>query len=101
MIEKDLIRSVNDATLLLCCGDEPLKERLLSAIRALNVTLNQRQDWPVMLRRRAQDILDELNSAVTPEAAITAMDSQSARRLAERILHLYADCQAAVARKKS
>lgn len=95
MIDRHLLRSVTDAILELCCSDAALKDRLLSAVRALNVVLIRREDWPVALRQRAQDIADELNSHGTPEQAIAAMDLQSARRLAERILHLYADCRIA------
>jgi hypothetical protein len=98
MIEKNLLRSVTDAVLELCCADVLLKDRLLSAVRALNTVLVRREDWPVPLRRRAQEIADELNSRGAPEQVIAAMDFQSARRLAERILHLYADCQIAANR---
>jgi hypothetical protein len=95
MVEKELLRSVTDSVLQLCCGDENLKGRLLSAVRALNVVLIRREVWPAMLLQRAQEISDELNAQGTPEQAILAMDPQSARRLAERILQLYSDCHVA------
>lgn len=95
MVEKELMRSVSDAVLALCCGNEALHGRLLAAVRALNVSLQRREDWPAMLRRRAQEISDELAKHGTPEESVSTMDIQTARRLAERILHLYADCHRA------
>jgi hypothetical protein len=95
MIDSSLTRSVTDAAVELCCGDSLLKPRLLSAVRALNTALVQRENWPPMLRQRAQDVADELNACGAPEQAIAAMDAHAARRLAERILHLYADCRIA------
>ncbi len=95
MVDKTLMRSVTDAVLELCCSDHDLKNRLASAVRSLKTALVRREDWPLKLRQRAQDIADELDFQQTPEQLIAAMDSQSARRLAERILHLYADCRAA------
>ena len=32
MVERNLLRSVTDATLELCCGDAILKDQLLSAV---------------------------------------------------------------------
>jgi len=95
MVEKELMRSVTDAALELCCGNASLKDRLLFSVRALDVALIRREDWPLMLRRRAQEISDELHTHPTPEQAVRGMDDQAARRLAERILQLYADCQVA------
>lgn len=93
MIKSDLVRCVTDAALELCCGEAGLKDRLLSAVRALNVVLIRHEDWPPELRQRAQEISDELKVGGTPDATVAAIDQQSARRLAERILKLYADCQ--------
>jgi len=95
MISSDLMRSVTDAALELCCGNADLKTRLLFAVRALNVVLIRKEDWPAILRVRAQEISDELSRYGTPEQTISNLDAQSARRIAERILQLYADCQAA------
>ena len=95
MINSDLLRSVTDAALELCCGDADLKGRLLSAARALNVVLIRQEDWPARLRQRAQEIADQLSVRGTPEQTIAAVDLQTARRLAERILQLYADCRVA------
>lgn len=95
MINSDLMRSVSDACLELCCGNADLKGRLLFAVRALNIVLIRKEDWPAILRRRAQEISDELNRGGTPEETISKIDLQGARRLAERILQLYADCHAA------
>jgi hypothetical protein len=92
MLETELLRSVTDAVLALCCGDESLRDRLWTAVRSLNVVLQRREAWPPMLHRRAQEISEEFADFGTPEEAISKMDLQSARRLAERILHLYADC---------
>ena len=101
MISTDLMRSVTDAALELCCGNADLKGRLLFAVRALNIVLIRKEDWPPILRRRAQEISDELSSGGTPEQTISSMDGQSSRRIAERILQLYADCQAASAVERS
>lgn len=95
MIDKDLMRSIADAAVELCCGNAGLKERLTFALRALDVALIRRQEWPGLLRRRAQEISDELHGHPTPEHAVAAMDPQGARRLAERILQLYADSHVA------
>ena len=90
-LEKDLFRSVNDAALKLCCGDECLKDRLLAAIRTLEFAISHRELWPAALRGRTQEISDQLKNYDTLDSAIQAMDPSSAQRLAERILHLYAD----------
>jgi hypothetical protein len=95
MLNSDLMRSVTDAVLELCCGNADLKGRLLFAVRALNVVLIRKEDWPAILRPRAQEISDELNRGGSPEQTISDIEPQSARRLAERILQLYADCHAA------
>jgi len=92
MIDKLLNDSVRTAALELCCGDQFFKNRLVRAVRALERTLASREDWPPMLRRRAQDISDSLRGDIDAEAIIVVMDLPSAQRLAERILHLYADC---------
>jgi hypothetical protein len=92
MIDKRLKNSLKVAVLELCCGDQPLRDRLKCAIRTLDGFLGQREAWPAVLYSRAQDISDELNSAQTTEAAIEALDLPGVQRLAERILHLYADC---------
>ena len=97
MISSDLMRSVTDAALELCCGNADLKARLLFAVRALNIVLIRKEDWPAILRLRAQEISDELSRGGTPEQTISNIDAQTARRIAERILQLYADCQAASA----
>ena len=89
----DLKRCITDAALELCCGNGDLKGRLLLAYRALNVVLIRQETWPLKLRQRAQEISNELTRDATPEQAIAALDVQGSRRLAERILHLYADCQ--------
>jgi hypothetical protein len=94
MVNPELMRSVTDAALELCCGNADLKGRLLFAVRALNVVLIRHEDWPLILRRRAQEISDEVNLGGTPERTVATIDLQSARRLAERILQLYADCHA-------
>ena len=101
MAEDELLQRVTEAVLQLCCGDSALKDRLLSAVRALNVALERREDWPAILRRRAQQISDELRAQGTVELTIAALDAQSARRLAERILHLYSDCQIASSKGNS
>ena len=94
MLDKDLMRSVTDAAVELCCGNAGLKERLAFSVRALNVALIRAEDWPGLLRRRAQEISEALHGHPTLEQTVGAMDPQAARRLAERILQLYADCHA-------
>jgi hypothetical protein len=101
IMNSELLRSVSDAALELCCGDADLKGRLLSAVRALNVDLIRKEDWPPMLRQRAEDISKDLSRYGTAEQTISKIDSQAAQRIAERILHLYADCQAASAAEHS
>ncbi|HEY3969164.1 MAG TPA: hypothetical protein VGM05_31730 [Planctomycetaceae bacterium] len=95
MINEDLLRSVTDAAMELCCGNANLKGRLLFAVRALNVVLIREENWPAILRRRAQEISDELSVGGDPERTIALLDGPASRRLAERILQLYADCHAA------
>ena len=101
MINQELKRSITDAALELGCGNADLKGRLQFAIRALNVALIRRDEWPAMLRQRAQEISDELNASGVPERSIEEMNAQSARRMAERILQLYADCHVASAQVES
>jgi hypothetical protein len=101
MVNDELMRSVADAAIELCCGNADLTGRLLFAVRALNVALIRQEEWPAMLRRRAQEISDELKVGGTPERTIATIDPQSARRLAERILQLYADCHASAAADRS
>ncbi len=97
MINEDLMRSVTDAAIELCCGNADLKARLLFAVRALNIVLIREEHWPAILRRRAQEISDELSVGGSPERTIASLDGQASRRLAERILQLYGDCHAASA----
>lgn len=91
-IDKHLKQSIKVATLELCCGDQPLKERLTSAIRSLDRFLGRREAWPAALYARAQDISDELKPPDAGGTALDAMVLSDMQRLAERILHLYADC---------
>jgi hypothetical protein len=93
MINVELKRCITDAAVELACGNGDLNGRLLSAVRALRIVLIREEIWPPILRHRAQEISDDLNRGGTPEETIAALDMQSSRRLAERILHLYADCQ--------
>ncbi len=101
MIDKDLMRSISDAAVELCCGNAGLKERLMFSLRVLDVALMRREEWPGPLRRRAQEISDELHGHPSLDHAIAAMDPQAARRLAERILQLYADAHVASPRDPS
>lgn len=91
MSDKHLQECIKHAALELCCGDDPFKNRLASAVRRLEESLTLREDWPAELRRRAQDISDELRCDTAPNAPMYAMDFTTAQRLAERILNLYAD----------
>lgn len=93
-MDQELMRAVTAATVELCCGDDYLKPRLISVARILNTVLDRRENWPANLLGRAQEIADELRKEGNEEQTISGMSSQSARRLAERILHLYSDCQA-------
>ncbi len=98
MINVDLKRCITDAAVELSCGNDDLKGRLMLAFRALRIVLIRDEMWPPILRRRAQEISDELNRGGTPEQTIGSLDMQSSRRIAERILHLYADCHVISAR---
>jgi len=91
-IDKNLKRAIKNATLELCCGDRTLKERLAAAIQTLDGFLGKREAWPPGLQARMQDISDVLKSAGLNADVVGLMDASDARRLAERILHLYADC---------
>ena len=91
-VDKHLKDAIKVTTLELCCGDRLLKARLMSAIRSLDRSLGRREAWPVSLYARVQDISDALKSAGTGEAAIDGMELSDMRQLAERVLHLYADC---------
>jgi len=91
-IDKHLQQSIKFATLELCCGDRPLKERLTLAIRSLDRFLGRREAWPAALYARVQDISDELKSPDAVGTALDAMALSDMQQLAERILHLYADC---------
>lgn len=91
-IDNQLKQAIKVATLELCCGNGTLRDRLAFAVRSLDGYLGQRESWPPALMIRAQNISDALKSAESAEAAIAQMDASALRRLAERILHLYADC---------
>lgn len=90
--DKHLKEAIKVAALELCCGDQLLRERLRSAIRALDRFLGRREAWPDALYARVQDVSDKLKSADTGEIAVDRMSISDVRRLAERILQLYADC---------
>lgn len=90
----DLKHALKRAALELCCGDGNLKQRLSSAIRALDRFLGRREAWPAASYARMQDISDELKSAGAVEPAIDSMGLSEMQQLAERILRLYADCHA-------
>lgn len=91
-IDKSLRKALKVATVELCCGDTLLKERLLRAMRVLDSFLGRREEWPPTMYSRAQDISDALKSSDTVDAAIEGMDLSGVQKLAERILHLYAEC---------
>jgi len=92
LTDKHLKGAIKSATLELCCGDQPLRQRLSLALRFLDSFLGKREEWPPALFSRSQDISDEFKGAESVEEAIEAMDFTRVERLAERILHLYADC---------
>jgi hypothetical protein len=62
-------------------------------MQSLDGFLGRREEWPPALYARSQDISDEFKGAESVKDAIEAMDLPRVERLAERILHLYADCQ--------
>ena len=95
MIDPEQLRYISSAAEELACREGPLRERLLAAARRLDAALPRRERWPGHLLQRAQQIQAELNSAGSFEATIHAMELAVAERLAERILHLYADFQIA------
>lgn len=92
-IDQGLKKAVKAATMELCCADALLKDRLLRAMRVLDSFLGPRENWPPAMYSRAQDISDALKSGDSVDATIEGMDLSDVRRLAERILHLYAECQ--------
>lgn len=102
MIDPELLRSIGSAAEELACRDGPLRERLAAAAHKLDAALPRRDRWPGPLLQRAQQIRSELSSAGSFEATVHAMGQAAAERLAERILHLYADFQVAAgeARRK-
>ena len=91
MIDKQLQNAIKNAALELCCGDQTLRGRLSCAVRRLDRFLGRREDWPAALYSRSQDISDEFKGFQSAESAIEAMQFSKVERLAERILHLYAD----------
>ena len=103
MVDPELLRYISSAAEELACRDGPLRERLAAAARKLDAALPRRDRWPGPLLQRAQQIQSELSSAGSFEATVHTMEQVVAERLAERILHLYADLQVAAceARRKS
>lgn len=89
--DQDLKQCIKAATLELCCGDEPFRDRLCHAVKLLDSSLGLREEWPAALYSRARDISDEVKSSESTDPVIDELDLVSAQRLAERILHLYAD----------
>ena len=81
MIDKRFKNAIKVATLELCCGDQPLRNRLSRAIQTLEGVLGQREEWPPALYRRLQDISDEIKSRSPAEAAINAMEKVRYRSL--------------------
>lgn len=102
MVDPEVLRSISAAAEELACREGPLRERLAAAARKLDAALPRRDRWPGPLLQRAQQIKSELSSAGSFEATLHTMDQALAERLAERILHLYADFQVAActARRK-
>lgn len=94
MSESRLKDAIKMATLELCCGNQPLEHRLARAIRRLDGFLGRRESWPSTLYSRSQDISDAFRGAESVDVAIADMEPAQLERLAERILHLYVDCQA-------
>lgn len=90
-IDKNLKKAVKAATFELCCGDGRLRDRLISAMRVLDSFLGPREEWPPAIYSRAQDISDALKSNETIDVVIENLELPVVRRLAERILHLYAE----------
>ena len=95
MVDPELLQCISWAAQELACREGPLRERLAAAARKLNAALTRRERWPGPLLQRAQQIQSELSSAGGFEATVHTMNEVTAERLAERILHLYADFQVA------
>ena len=91
MVDPELLRFISSAAEELACRDGPLRERLAAAARKLDAALPRRERWPGPLLQRAQQFQSELSAAGSFEATVHTMDEAAAERLAERILHLYAD----------
>jgi hypothetical protein len=95
MIDPDLQRYIAYAAEELACRDGSLKERLIAAAHKLASVLPARERWPGELLQRARQIENELGTLGNFEKTIWDMDQAAAERLAQRILHLYADFQIA------
>jgi hypothetical protein len=95
MIDPDLQRHIAYAAEELACRDGSLKERLIAAAHRLAAVLPARERWPSQLSGRAHQLENELGTLGNFEETIRGLDQAVAERLAQRILHLYADFQIA------
>jgi len=94
MVDHELMRALTAAVLELCCRDGVLNERLVAAAEKLDLYLPWHDRQPGATLQRAQKLLDELHahSDLTPIPG--CWNATTAQRLAERVLHLYAELQA-------
>lgn len=99
MTDDEVTRTVTDAVLELCCREGTLKERLSAATQTFDriLLLLHRQDrWPNPLLQRAEEIDVDLHSQIACwRTTADCHEAGAARRLAERLLQLYADVQQA------
>lgn len=96
MVDHELIRAVTDAVLELCCRDGGLNERLATAAEKLDLYLPWHDPRPGVLLQRANALRDELLAHRDPTPIADCWNNTTAQRLAERVLHLYAELQATV-----
>lgn len=94
MVDHELTRALTDAVLELCCRDGALNERLLAAAEKLDLYLPRHERRPGIMLQRAQELQDELHAHRDLAPILGCWNATTAQRLAERVLHLYAELQA-------
>ncbi len=94
MLDHELTRALTDAVLELCCRDGGLNERLVAAGEKLDLYLPRHERRPGVLLQRAQELRDELHAHGDLTLILGCGNAITAQRLAERVLHLYAEIQA-------
>lgn len=91
MVDHELTRALTDAVLVLCCRDGALHERLASVAEKLDLYLPRYERRPGIMLQRAQELRDELHAHSDLASLTGYWNGTTAQRLAERVVHLYAD----------